>query len=1126
MRRPTIRLRVLTAALAAGAMVALGAAVPGPARPAAAEPSTTAFEPRLETYDQSRPIAPGVTFREFDRYGPDGYNGTPNWLQGDSLTVDLTKGTKVDYLFPGRVAAGEPISTQANRVKAVAAVNGDFFDINNSNAALGVGIQSGKLIQSPDEDPRWRKSSAIFTPDGIGAIGEVFFEGTIKLPTQTVPLAGVNKPNLASGGIEVFTPLWGTYCRCRATQGAARATEVEVVGGLVSAIRTPPIAGEVPANGFVLVGEDAGADTLAALQVGDPISIDYQARTASGAQIQAAINGRQLLVVNGVAQNASAGDNVPQAPRTAIGFNREGTKMFLLTADGRQPAFSTGLGLDELAQMMIELGAYNALNLDGGGSTTMVAREPGSTTSVVENVPSDGAERNDPNGLALFAPQGSGKLKGLWVEPQLEAKGAAGSSRVGLARPERAFPGLVRTLRAAGYDETYGPALSSPKWRVEDGRHGTVSRDGVFRGLQPGEAEVEAYDRNVEGELDLTVLGQLARVETTTPQVAIVSAGQTATFGVVGLDKDGFSAPIEHPDIKLSYDASVAKITPTANGLFTATALKDNASTLVTVDVHGVKLNLPLTVGLAEVTVADFENASQWTFFGERATGTVSSAPGKIGNGLRLTYDFTQATETRTGGTRPPGDLVFPGQPREIRLWANSTGKGEWASLQVIDSQGTTLPAFRAGFLTGTGWQQLVFPVPAGVAYPVKLARIYNAETKPEAQYQGDVVIDELTAIVPPSIEVPSSAKVQDPVIVQDGTVGGASWKFAVMSDAQFVARNPDSDLVKNARRTLRELKAANPDFLIINGDLVDEASVADFQLAKRILDEELGGTLPYYYVPGNHEVMGAAIDNFRAAFGDTQRVFDHKGTRFITLDTSRINFRVSDWTQLPKLRAELERAAADSAVKNVVLAFHVPPDDPTLVKASELSDRKEAATIKQWLADFQKTSGKGAAFIGAHVGTFFASHTDGVPFFINGNSGKNPSTLPTDGGFTGWSMWGVSPDAGSSWLRTEVRPHVDTLAVAAPSTVRVHETDVVKATLTQGTRSVPVAYPVTADWSASPNVYVGSDPSEVKPYHVATFDPATGVFKARKAATITLNVNVNGVSAQSTIRLEQRAAG
>jgi hypothetical protein len=461
-------------------------------------------------------------------------------------------------------------------------------------------------------------------------------------------------------------------------------------------------------------------------------------------------------------------------------------------------------------------------------------------------------------------------------------------------------------------------------------------------------------------------------------------------------------------------------------------------------------------------------------------------------------------------------------------MWVNSTGKGEWASMQVWDGNGTLLPAFRAGYLTKTGWQQIEFQVPAGTTYPLTLRRFYAAETVATASYQGDLVIDGLTALVPPELDVPPRPVVEDPLIHE--TAGG-DWRFAVMSDAQFVARDPDSDIVRNARRTLREIKAATvsdvrsassakPDFLIINGDLVDEASAADFALAKRILDEELGGTLPYYYVPGNHERGNGSLDNFRAVFGDTQRVFDHKGTRFITVDTSGINLRASDWTQLGRLRDELDKAAKDRRVTSVVLVEHVPPRDPTPARASELSDRKEAATIEAWLSGFQDRTGKGTAFIGAHVGTFHASHVDGVPYFVNGNSGKNPSTLPSDGGFTGWSLWGVD-DRGKrgDWLAAEVRPHVDTLTVTAPDSLPAGTSTVVTADLTQASRTVPVTYPVSARWSASPNVHIGSV-RDAKRYHSANFDPSTGELTALRPATITLAVTVNGVTTRHTLTI------
>lgn len=1106
----------------------------GPLPQAWADPSTTdqadhpvertapraAAAPRIETAARERPVAPGVTLRSFDRYGPDGYTGTPTWLQADSLSVDLTAGTTVDYLFPGQVAQGEALSAQADRSGAVAAVNGDFFDIDNSDAPLGVGVQDGTLIQSPDAESAWRGSAAILTPDGLGSIGEVFFEGTVDLPGPVdLPLAGVNKPTLAPGAVEAFTPLWGTFCRCRATQGAAEVTEVEIVDGTVTAVRDTAGDGAIPPGALVLVGRDGAAATLAGLAPGDPVDVDYRVRTESGQRVHAALNGRQLLVVNGVAQRASQGNNVPAAPRTAVGFSRDGTKMFLLSADGRQSAFAEGLGLDELAGMMVELGAHHAVNLDGGGSTTIVAREPGARTVRLENRPSDGAQRPVPNGLGLFAPRGSGIARGFWVRPVLDPDRAAGSSTVAPANPDRVFSGLTRRLSAAAYDETYGPAAATARWRT-DARHGTVGRDGVFLARRPGPVTVTATDRDVRGQVELTVLPPVATVETTLEQVALGGAGQSADFGVVGADAQGRRAPVEPADVRLTYDRDVVTITPGQDGRFTATGVGERGSTLVTVEVGGVSTVLPLTVGFDEALVADFTDPAGWRFLGERATGSIASAPGRDGGpGLRLSYDFTQSTGTRTGGAVAPAGLTVPGQPRAIQLWVNSTGNGEWASLQAWDGTGQLLPAFRAGYLTGTGWQQLEFAVPAGTAYPLTLRRFYAAETDPARAYRGDLVIDQLTALVPPDLAVPPEPVRPDPLVVRDGDVSDARWRFAVMSDSQFVARDPDSEIVAAARRTLREIRAERPDFLVINGDLVDEASPADFALAKRILDEELAGSLPYHYVPGNHERADGGLANFSAAFGDTQRRFDHRGTRFITLDTSALSYRGGDWTQLGRLRSELDAAALDRSVRSVVVLQHVPLRDPTPARASELSDRKEAATLERWLGEFQASAGKGIAFVGAHVGAFHAARVDGVPYFVNGNSGKNPATTPDRGGFTGWSLWGVGPrDDRPDWLAAEVRPHVDALALTAPRTLTVGTSGTVTATLTQDDRAVPVTYPVTADWSASPSVHLGTAGPGRRA--VARFDPLTGELTALRPGTITLAVAVNGVRQQVTVEL------
>jgi hypothetical protein len=250
------------------------------------------------------------------------------------------------------------------------------------------------------------------------------------------------------------------------------------------------------------------------------------------------------------------------------------------------------------------------------------------------------------------------------------------------------------------------------------------------------------------------------------------------------------------------------------------------------------------------------------------------------------------------------------------------------------------------------------------------------------------------------------------------------------------------------------------------------------------------------------------------------------------------LSIRGSDWTQLRTLRQELDKAAQDRGVGSVALIQHVPLRDPTPARASELSDRKEAAVIESWLSDFQRSTGKGAVFIGAHVGTFHAAHVDGVPAFVNGNSAKTPSTAPSDGGVTGWSRWGVDPITSNeasaaredprrdapTWISTEVRPHVDALELVAPDDLEVGDSTSVKALLTQGEKTFPVGYPMTAAWSGSPNVSIG-DESDRDHRYAAVFNPRTGTLTAWKPASIRLTITVNGTSVDATIRLSARAA-
>ena len=113
--------------------------------------------------------------------------------------------------------------------------------------------------------------------------------------------------------------------------------------------------------------------------------------------IREAVSGRQMLLDNGVVQSTSK----RLEPRTAIGVTRDGKRVFILVADGRRKEYSNGLSYADMGLIFKRLGAYDAINLDGGGSSSFsVEIAPGDYAPM--NRPSDrSGERAVPNGLAV-----------------------------------------------------------------------------------------------------------------------------------------------------------------------------------------------------------------------------------------------------------------------------------------------------------------------------------------------------------------------------------------------------------------------------------------------------------------------------------------------------------------------------------------------------------------------------------------------------------------------------------------------------------------------------------------------------------------------------------------------------
>ncbi|MGJ7439982.1 phosphodiester glycosidase family protein [Aquipuribacter sp. MA13-6] len=1084
---------------------------------------------RLTVSSSSTDVAPGVertSARFLDARG---------WLDVDLLRVDLAGGANdLQLLTPEFVADTATVPEMAAGTGSVAAINGDFFHISGSGAALGGEVRDGEVRKGPDPG---RTNHAGLTTDGLGSLASLVLAGTVTAGGTEHPLAGLNQQGLAAG-VAVYTPEWGDVADLTYAVGGQTATFVAVTGtptaGTVASVTTDLASTTIPEDGYLLLGRGATAAPLAALQPGDPVG--YALDLRGDAQMRVALAGGDVLVRDGVVPSTL--NDVDLAPRTAIGFGDDGETMYLLVIDGRQ-SDSRGTTIRETGEVLRDAGAEDGLNLDGGGSSTMLARSAGDAEPTLVNDPSDGGLRADANGLGLTTAPGSGRPVGIRIAPLDAVTPGTADDVVGLSDGlDRVFPGLTRRLSGTPHDETFGPAPAAVRWTSDRTQTASVRQDAdgdaLVTGRRTGTTQVVATAGRGTGAVRATsevrVLGRLQRLAVEPATVALEDAGASTRMVVVGFDADGFRAPVDPMDVEVTAADDVVDVTADGVG-YTVTATTGGEATVLTVRVGDVVTYVPVTTGLATLDVEDFAfggGVGGWYASEVGAPGPrLSSTTGRDGtaaSALRLDYDFSGTRSTRAAYMNTPGlALPLPGEPRRIRMSVDGDGRGAWFRAVVRDAAGTTYTVNlteQASGVSWTGWRTVSAAIPAGVQYPLTLRQVYPVETVGAERYTGSLAIDDLAVDVAQSVDVPATEQVQDRIVLGSEDAGADSfdsvvagedhddrWTFAVMNDAQFTAAGAAGTVVRDTRRVLREIVAADPEFLVINGDFVDTSYPADFALAKRILEEEVGDAFPVHYSPGNHEVLGTSrIDEFVDAFGETRRTFDHEGTRFVLLNSAFGTLRGSDYQQLVDLRASLDDAVTDPSVDHVVVMSHHPVDDPGPAKNSQLADRLEAAMLQQWLAEFEADSGKDAAYVAGHAGTFDATRADGSEYLVVGNTAKDASTAPGDGGFTGWVELGVDRDA-TDWLLADVNPVTDSMASVGDGQVVVGTSDELRATLTQpGGRVVPVGWPMSVSW-AGDDVHVVRDGERVPRRAVASYDPATGELVGLRAGTGTLTV-------------------
>lgn len=378
----------------------------------------------------------------------------------------------------------------------LAGFNADFFNV-GTGIPIGIVIKESTLITSAGG-----AYAVGFRADGTAVFGKPKLTMLLQGAGHTVQVENFNKTR-SSYTVNLYDHNWGEQTRIDSLGTNVLLEKLEdtdpylgcsirlrVVSVTETAESTPLAANQM----LLTIAATGDATKVAVFKVGDELTFSVGVDDSRWQEVVYAVGGKSLLL-NG----AAAVDDTPtgNSARTAIGFKPDGTMIFFEN-DGRQAGRSVGLSPYVLAQEMAALGATDAINLDGGGSSAISVKLAGRPLSVV-NSPSDGSLRSCANYIFLLNKALSdGQTTYLNIEPK---------TRYVLA-------GASVDLQLTALDAAMQPTAlnSDPIWQVSNAM-GTVQNNIFTAGDTAGTVVLKAELGQVSGSQYIYVLSSLSELQ-------------------------------------------------------------------------------------------------------------------------------------------------------------------------------------------------------------------------------------------------------------------------------------------------------------------------------------------------------------------------------------------------------------------------------------------------------------------------------------------------------------------------------------------------------------------------------------------------------------------------------------
>jgi len=564
------------------------------------------------------------------------------WQSINIIRADLTKSVKLDVLLPAKAGTVRRVVELVKDHNAIAATNGGFFSLSAGFDAIGPIVRNGELVSfNGDFNPTSDSMVSIFE-DSDGLTKTAFFHPYLFLRDSLDNYTKVRRMNTtfkSNAGLAVYNTNFMT--KTLGNQAYTGIVELIVTAGIMTELREDMPSKTIPKNSFVVIGTGTDGATLKDLyKNGESLEfggMPYQL-TATPApspntstdpmfkNMRYCINGGSYLVKSGKAVTKFS--HIPSTtsvttigPRTGLGISEDKKNIFIVTVDGCSED-SKGMTLQGFANYMEELGAYTAVNLDGGGSTSIASKIPGTSSFQMLGELTESGGRQVVNALGVVS---SKSRDGVVIGTKINC-------------PDSIFSGSSKGLTLQAWDNSVTSCpvnASSVKWSVNNSCGKIIK--GVFYAENQGICTITADYKGIKSSAQISVLGNPVKLVFSTSLLK-VSPDTVSTISVSAISSDGFSKKLSPASIKIKVNGNVGQMISPDQFLS-----GKNGAGFLSVTWRGLTASLPISVYSVVKKQVDSFNSNKYSL---SKTDKQTTASIKVSDKLALTYQFPNTEST------------------------------------------------------------------------------------------------------------------------------------------------------------------------------------------------------------------------------------------------------------------------------------------------------------------------------------------------------------------------------------------------------------------------------------------------------------------------------------------------